>query len=154
MTQPVPPQREPLPGVGEREVDHQVQAPGERLVDVGAQVGGEQRDAVEGLQPLEQVGALHVGVLVVRVLDLRPLPEDGVGLVEEQYGVGAVGLGEDALQVLLGLADVLVDDRGELDDVEIEAEFGGDDLGGERLAGAGLAREQSEHPSAAPAMRR
>lgn len=61
---------------------------------------------------LEEVGAFDVGVAVVGVLDLRALSEDRVGLVEEEDAVDAGGLGEDFLQVLLGLADVLVDDRG------------------------------------------
>ncbi len=86
-------------------------------------------------------------------LDLGALAEDGVGLVEEEHGVGAIGLGEDPLQVLLRLAHVLVDDGGELDDVEVEAEFVGDDLGGERLTRPRLAREEREH-AAPPAAAR
>ena len=53
-----------------------------------------------------------------------------------------VGLGEDPLEVLLGLADVLVDDRRQVDDVEVEPEVAGDHLGRHRLAGAGVAGEQ------------
>ncbi len=149
----MPPQRQPLLDVREGEVHHEVQAPGEGLVDVGPQVGGEQGDAVEGLQALEQVGALHVGVLVVCVLDLGALAEDGVRLVEEQHGVGAVGLREDPLQVLLGLADVLVHHRRQLHHVQVQAQVGGDHLRRQGLAGAGLAREQAEDAPAAPAAR-
>ena len=63
-----------------------------RLVDVGAQVGREDGEPVEGLQALQQVGALDVGVAVVGVAHLAALAEDGVGLVEEQHGVDAAGL--------------------------------------------------------------
>ena len=101
----------------------------ERLVDVGAQVRRQDGQAVERLHPLQQVGDLDVGVAVARVAHLGALAEERVGLVEEQHAVDAVGLGEDPVEVLLGLADVLVDDRGEVDDVEVEAELAGDDLG-------------------------
>ena len=116
------PQRAAVRGVGQREVDDHVEPAGERLVDVGAQVGGQDGEAVEGLHPLQQVGALDVGVAVVRVPDLRALAEDRVGLVEEQHGVDAGRRREDPLEVLLGLADVLVDDGGQVDDVQVEAE--------------------------------
>ena len=53
-----------------------------RLVD-------EDRQPVEGLHALQQVGALDVGVAVVGVADLAALAEDRVGLVEEQHGVDA-----------------------------------------------------------------
>ena len=104
--------------------------------------------AVEPLHPLQQVGDLDVGVAIVGVLDLGALAEDRVGLVEEQHAVDAVGLGEDPVEVLLGLADVLVDDRREVDHVEVEAEVAGDDLGRHRLAGAGVAGEQRGEPAA------
>jgi len=47
----------------------------------------------------------------VGVLHLGALAEDGVGLVEEEDGVAALRFVEDALQVLLCLADVFADDR-------------------------------------------
>ena len=109
--------------VGHREVDDRVEPARERLVDVGAQVRGEDRDAVERLHALQQVGGLDVRVAVVRVAHLGALAEQRVGLVEEQDAVDLVGLGEDLVEVLLGLADVLVDDRGEVDRVEVEAEL-------------------------------
>ena len=65
---------------------------------------------VERLHPLEQVGHLDVRVAVAGVLDLGALAEQGVGLVEQEDAVDPVGLGEDPVEVLLGLADVLVDD--------------------------------------------
>ena len=99
--------------------------------------------AVERLHPLEQVGDLDVRVAVARVLDLGALAEQRVGLVEQQDAVHAVGLGEDPVEVLLGLADVLVDDGREVDDVEVEAEVAGDDLRRHRLARPGVAGEQA-----------
>ena len=108
-------------------------------------------EPVEPLHALEQVGDLDVRIPIACVLDLGPLAEDRVRLVEQEDAVDAVGLVEDAVEVLLRLADVLVDDRGEVDDVEIEAEIGGDDLGRQRLAGPRVAGEQCGH--AGPARR-
>ncbi len=66
--------------VGHREVDDHVEAAGERVVDVRAQVRRQDRQAVERLHPLQQVGDLDVGVAIVAVADLGALPEQGVGL--------------------------------------------------------------------------
>ena len=73
------------------------------------------------LHALQQVADLDVGVAVVRVPDLAALAEQRVGLVEEQDGVGGLGFGEDARQVLLGLADVLADHRRQVDLVQVQA---------------------------------
>ena len=145
------PQRAALRGIRHREVDDDVEPARERLVDVRPQVRREDREPVEGLHALQQVGALDVRVAVVRVLHLGALAEDRVGLVEEQHGVRARRGPEDALEVLLGLADVLVDDGREVDDVQVEAQAAGDDLGRHRLAGARVAREQRDDAVPAPA---
>ena len=77
------PELAPVLLVGHREVDDRVEPAGERLVDVRPQVRREDRDAVERLHPLEEVGDLDVGVAVVGVLHLGALAEERVGLVEE-----------------------------------------------------------------------
>jgi hypothetical protein len=119
-----------------------VQPAHERLVHVAAQVGGEHDDAVVLFHLLQQVADLDVGVAVVGVAYLRALAEQGVGLIEEQDGVAGRRLGEDAGQVLLRLADVLADHRGQVDLVQVEAEGVGQHIGGHRLAGTGRAGEQ------------
>jgi hypothetical protein len=72
--------------VRQRELDHVVHAPRERLVDVVAEVAGEDHRTLLRFQLLQQVGHLDVGVAVVRVPNLGTLAEQGVGLVEEQDG--------------------------------------------------------------------
>jgi hypothetical protein len=115
---------------------------GERVVEVLAQVGGEDRDAVEGLDALQQVGDLLVGVAVVGVLALAALAEQGVGLVEEQDPAALLGPVEHAGEVLLGLADVLRDDEREVDAVDVAAGALAEQRGADRLAGARRAVEQ------------
>ena len=61
------PQRRPRPPVREGELDHEVHPPDEGGVDVLPQVGGQHGEALEPVQPLQQVGRLEVGVAVVRV---------------------------------------------------------------------------------------
>ena len=104
----------------------------------------------EALHALEQVADLEVGVAVVRVPDLGALAEQRVGLVEEQDHVARLGSVEHAPQVLLGLADVLVDDLREVDAVQRQAELVGEHLGRHRLAGAGRAGEQHRQPGVVP----
>src|SRR5690606_39630437 len=89
------PQPGPLRDVRQREVDDDVEAAGERVVDVRPEVGREHGEAVEALQPLQQVGALDVRVPVVGVLDIRAVAEDGVGLVKEAGGVYTLTVSED-----------------------------------------------------------
>ena len=80
------PQRQPGGLVGQREVDDHVEPAGERVVEVGPQVGCQHGQAVEGLHSLQQVGALDVRVTVVRVAYLAALAENGVRFVEQQDG--------------------------------------------------------------------
>jgi len=54
--------------------------------------------ARQGLDPLQEVVDLDVGVPVVRVPDLGGLPEKGVGLVEKHHHVGALGVIEELSQ--------------------------------------------------------
>ena len=115
---------------------------------LAAQVGGQHGQALERLHPLQEVGGLHVGVAVLGVPDVGPLAEEGVGLVEEQDAVHPLGLGEDPVEVLLGLAHVLVDDRRQVDHVQVEPERAGQHLGRHRLAGARLAGEEGLDASA------
>ena len=97
--------------LGKGKLDRQAHPPEESLVDVLPQVRGEDDNALELLDALEQVTRFNVGVAVVRVLDLGALAEERVGLVEEEDGVRVFGLREDAREILFGLADVLADDR-------------------------------------------
>jgi len=74
--------------------------------------------------------------------------EQRVGLVEEQHGVRGLGLVEDLGEVLLGLADVLVDDLRQVDPVQVVAELLGEQLGDHGLAGAGRAGHDRRHAAA------
>ena len=72
----------------------------------------------------------------MRVPDLGPLAEERVRLVEEEHTVDPLRLSEDPVQVLLGLAHVLVDHGGQVDHVEVQPQLHGQHLGGHRLPGA------------------
>ncbi len=76
---------------------------------------------------------------------LSPLAKEGIGLVEEQDGAAGLGSGEDAGQVLLGVANVLTDDGGEVDLVEVQAQLSSDDVRGHGLTRArGTGKEHVE----------
>ena len=93
------------------------------VVERALHVGREDRQAAIGLHALQQVVDLDVGVAVVAVLHLAALAEQRVGLVEEQDRAAVLGRVEQAAQILLGLADVLADDRRQVDAVEVEPQL-------------------------------
>src|SRR6266568_1777729 len=99
-----------LPDIGERELDDELQPPQKRLVHVPFQVRRQDSDALVGLDALQQVTDLDVGVAIVRVFHLGPLSEQCVRLVEQQHRATPLGFAKDPSQVLLGLPDVLADD--------------------------------------------
>ncbi|MNF84921.1 hypothetical protein D3C84_673020 [compost metagenome] len=76
------------------------------------------------------------------VAHLTAFTEQGVGLVEQQDRAAAFGRGEYPRQVFLGLADVLADQRRQIDAVEVQPQFIGQHFGGQGLAGAAAAGEQ------------
>ena len=50
---------------------------------------------------------------------------------------------KDAIEIFLGLADVLADDAGEIDFVEVEAQLAGDHSRGHRFAGSRSAGKEN-----------
>src|SRR5262249_24869310 len=91
-------------------------------------------------------------VAVVAVPYLGSLAEQRVRLVEEEDRAAFLGGVEDAPEVLLGLADVLAHDLAQVDAVEIEAQFSGEDFRGHCLPGpAGPGEKGADaDPSLAP----
>jgi hypothetical protein len=71
---------------------------------------------------LQQEADHLVRVAVVRVVDLVALAEQGVGLVEEEDRAARLGGVEQPTQVLLRLADVLGDDRREVNERQVARE--------------------------------
>src|ERR1039457_2422229 len=118
------------------------------MIDGLPLIGGQDGHAPVVLHALQQVVDLDVGVAVVAVPDLAAASEERVGLVEEQQGAALVGGVEHLAQVAFSLADVFADHAGQVDPVQGQPEFTGDDLGGQGLAGAGLASEQGSDAAA------
>ena len=120
------------------EPDAEVEPALQRGIDRGLGVRGQHRDPIERLHALEDVVDLEVREPILRALELGALAEQRVGLVEQEHRVRVVGLVKDPAEIFLGLADVLRDDRGEIDPYELEAELRGHDRSRHGLAGARL----------------
>ena len=75
------------------------------------------------------------------VLHLTAFPEQRVSLVEEQKHSALLRGIEDLAQILLGLADILADDRREIDAIHIQAQLMSNHLGAQRFTRAALASE-------------
>ena len=128
---------------GERELDVVGEPAAERLVDRLGEVRGQDRQAVEPLEPLQEVVDLEVGEPIVGGVDLGgALAEQRVGLVEQEHDVAGLGGVEDLGEVLLGLADPLRHHLRQVDLVDRQAELARDHGRAHRLADAGRAREQ------------
>ena len=107
----------------------QAEAAAQRLVEMGVLVGGQDGDAAVLLEPLQEEIDGDIGVAIVRVPDLGASGEERVGLVEQQHGVGALGLVEQARQALLRLAHPAREDLRQVDLVQLEAELARDQSG-------------------------
>ncbi len=118
-------------------------------IDRALYVGREDCEAAIRFHPLQQVADFHIGVAIVAVLDVTALPEERVGLVEEQDAAALLGCVENATQVLLGLTYVLADDLAQIDAIQIEPQLVREHLGGHGLARAARTGEQRSDPEAA-----
>src|SRR5262249_41559190 len=107
------PDAPPIHFVREREVDGEGQATHKGLVQILAQVGGHDSYPLVLFHLLQQIRNLDVRIAIVGVTYLRALAKQGIGLIEEENGIGIFGGGEDAVQILFGLTDVLADDAGQ-----------------------------------------
>ena len=146
------PDRLALRRIRHGEVHDEAQAALEGAIERGLLVAREDRQAAVGLDALQQVAHLDVGVAVVAVPDLAALAEQRVGLVEEQDRAAVLGGVEEPGEVLLRFADVLAHDRGEIDAVELEMQLVREHLGRHRLAGAALAGEERRDAQSARAL--
>src|ERR1700730_11314199 len=85
----------------------------------------------------------------MRIADFRSLTKKRVRLIEENHAIHALGLRKDSIEVLLGFADVLVDDGGEVHRVQVQPKLAGKHLSRHRLARARWPSEQGSQPAAA-----
>ena len=82
-----------------------------------AEVGREDDDALVALEPLQQVVDLEVRVAIVAVSTSLRLPNSESASSKNSTQLGRLGLVEDRVEVLLGLADPLRDQAREVDDI-------------------------------------
>ncbi len=118
-------------------------------IEILRQIGCQDHHPVVLLHLLQQIRDLDVRVAIVRILDLRALAEQRVGLVEQQDRAGALRRAEDAFEILFGLADVLGDDRRKVDAVQLEPDVVGDHRSRHRLARTRGAGEEDHQAGAA-----
>lgn len=117
----------------------------ERVVDLGAFSGGEDRDAGVFLDFLEEIINLNVGVSVVAIMHLSALAKERIGFVEKEDSATLLRRIEDATQILLRLANVFRNDDAQIDAVQAFSQIAGQSLGGDERAGPVFAGEQDTH---------
>jgi hypothetical protein len=77
--------------IGQRKFEDCIEPSNESRIKPASPVGRQQRDPVEFLDPLKEEIGLRIGVAVVRVADLGPGTEKGIGLVEEKEHIAVLG---------------------------------------------------------------
>jgi hypothetical protein len=135
-------ERSAAPGHLEEHV--RADAPLERRIEVGGQVGGEHHHAVERLELVQQHVHHRVGLAVVgllRAAGRAPPRGDGVGLVEEEHRAFVRRGAEDGGHVLRRLARPHALDLGVVHHQQALAERVRDGLGADRLPGPRRAGE-------------
>ena len=140
--------------IREGKANDEAQPAQERVVDMILQIRGQHRDAAIRVEPLQQIAHLQIGVAVAAVAHLAAPAEQRVALVEQEHRAGFLGGVENALEILLGLADIFADHRGEIDAKQIALQLAGNDFCCHRLADAARPGEQRRHAEAAVALRR
>ena len=69
-------------------------------------IGSQNRNAVKGLDALQQKRYLLIGVTVVGIPGLGALAEQGVGFIKKENPAFMLGLVKDLGQILFGLPDI------------------------------------------------
>ena len=135
------------------EVDDAVESARERVIQICAKVARQDRKAVEGLHPLQEIGNFDVRVSVSRIAHLGTLPEQGVRLIEQQDPVELLGRSEDLLESLFGLPDVLVHHTRQVDVEQRNPELPSKSFRGHGLSRPGRPGEEGGDPSASRSAR-
>src|SRR5262249_36640046 len=119
------PDRQPNVFIGKGKVDHEAHTPQECLVHVLLHVRRQDYSAGELFDLLKQKSDFTIGVAIVRIPYLGTLSEQGISFVDKQDGVGSLHFLEQPLQVLIGFADILALNGGEIRGDQVQADLCG-----------------------------
>ena len=111
----------PRGGIRLWKIDDEPQPPQEGRIEVLAQIRRQDSEARICLHALQQKCDLDIRVTVMSVLDFTAPAEQGISLVDEKCGAGLFSIGEDPVDVLLGIADIFADDSGQVDAEDLNA---------------------------------
>ena len=87
----------------------------ERVVDLSASAGGDNREAGIFLNLLQEIIDLDVGITVVAIMHLGVFAKERLRFVEKEDRTAAIRRSEDAPQILLRLANIFRDDGAQID---------------------------------------
>ncbi len=130
------PQAVALFGLRHGEGNDRLEAAGERVIDIAAQIGRQDDDAGKVLDALQEVADFLIGVAIVGAVDAGTLAKQGIGLIEEQDPAALFGQVEDAGQILFRFADVFRHDHRQVNAMYLTIAQLAEQAGRQRLAGA------------------
>ena len=135
-------------GVRELEFDNEFHSSEECGVNVVLVVGSEDRDAVISFNFLEEERGFVVVAGLVAAAVVRAFGKEGVAFVKEEDNIALFGLTEDHGDAFFRLTDILVNDLGEVNPVELQIEGIGQDLCAHGFTGARGAEEENREAAA------
>lgn len=92
---------------------------GERFVHIDEEISRHDHDPGEVFQPLKEIGDFIVGIAVAGVINVQLYVEKRIDFIEERGDIAGLRHSKTAIQVLLYRADVLADNAGQIDSVQI-----------------------------------
>src|SRR5580698_130914 len=89
-----------------------------------------------GLHALKKVADLEIGIPIMAIVDFAAFAEESIRLIKKKDGSTFVCCIEDTAEMFLSLSDVFVHYRRQVDVIQVEGQFVGDDFSGHSFTGA------------------
>ena len=97
------------------------------FVDSGGKVRRQDGNARESFNALEQVVDFEVCIFIVGILDICSLPKERIAFVEKQHCLCIFGFIEYLSQILFRFANVFRHDARQIDLIDIDSDFVGNE---------------------------
>jgi hypothetical protein len=97
--------------------DNEMKPSPERVINLRAIAGGENREACVFLDSLQKIIDPDVGVAIMAILYLGPFAKESIRFIEKEDRTTFLRRIEDATQILLRLVNIFRDDGAQIDPV-------------------------------------
>jgi len=117
----------------------------ERGINLILYIAGKEDQTTAAFETLKKIADLKVCVTIRSMLDFGASAEQSLSLVKKQNGVTLFGFSEGGFEIFFRFTYPLGNDSSKVNLIQDQTKEAGDDFGCKRLAGTGVAREESFH---------